>query len=250
MDSKDVIISAFACGGKMNCAQEAAKFKDPPVVLTVPGGSSSGFVATANQHRRQNSILNSFLKSVKPRRVCLLSFSAGWAWSTEVLKATLDLPRIDTVMVMDGIHTPNLAPWFEFAKRAGKGGSNNPKLWMAHTQIKPPFVSSKITNQKITDFAKQNSPEGLDNLITAPEYITFAQLQEPISIFSNIENPKTKVFQKDTLVEFEQVGNVVRFEYEGSRAQDHIYNAQYVQPRFWEWLRNIWDDVDEGIRYE
>jgi hypothetical protein len=87
---RDIIISAFACGGKMSCKKEAEKFAEPPLVLTVPGGSSSGFRKTGMKYKKNNTILDNFLKAkaknVTPRRICLVTFSAGWAWSTEILR--------------------------------------------------------------------------------------------------------------------------------------------------------------------
>lgn len=246
MEERDVIVSAFNCGGKMSCKKEAEKFKEPPLTLNVPGGSSSGFRATASQYRAKNSVLDNFFakNNVKPRRVCLISFSAGWAWTTEVLRAKLDVPRIDTIIVMDGIHTPSLAGWYSYAELAAKGGKDAPKLWMAHTQIKPPFVSAKTTNTKIVDHV---STCGTNDVITIPSYIALAKLDSPVRVYSNIEKPKYKMFHKDPLTEMQAIGNVVRFEYEGGRAQDHIYNAQYTQPRFWQWLRETWKDKGTGV---
>jgi hypothetical protein len=252
MDERDVIVSAFNCGGKMSCTKEAEKFAEPPLTLNVPGGSSSGFRATASQYRANNSVLDGFFTKhkVKPRRVCLISFSAGWAWTTEVLRAKLDIPRIDTIIVMDGIHTPSLAGWFSYAELAAKGGNKAPKLWMAHTQIKPPFVSAKTTNTKIIDHARATVPEGEKNLLTIPSEVWGVRLEKSITVYSKIENPKNKIYHEDPLASFEQIGNIARFEYEGNRAQDHIYNAQYAQPRYWEWLRRIWKDKDAGVRWE
>jgi len=252
MDERDVIVSAFNCGGKMSCKKEAEKFAEPPLTLSVPGGSSSGFRTTASQYRAKNSVLKNFFAKhkVKPRRVCLISFSAGWAWTTEVLRAKLDVPRIDTIIVMDGIHTSALTGWYNYAELAAKGGKDAPKLWLAHTQIKPPFVSAKTTNTKIIDHARAVVPEGEDNLLAIPGEVWGVRLDEPIRVYSKIESPKYKTYPEDPLEAFEQIGNVARFEYEGGRAQDHIYNAQYAQPRYWEWLRRIWKNKNAGVRWE
>lgn len=251
MEKKDVIIAAFACGGKMKCTKEAEKFADPPVIINVPGGSSSGFRATAQSYRKNNTVLENFLnaklKKATPRRICLVTFSAGWAWATDVLKAPKDVDRIDTIIVMDGIHTRNLNSWVNFANRAALGGDDAPKLWMAHTQIKPPFVSTKITNTTIIDTVRatvgNDTPE-----MPIPEYIWSANIENPpISIYSKIERPRRKLYHIDPLYTFEHVGNVARFEYDGGRAQDHIYNAMYAQPRFWQWLRAIWKNPNQGV---
>jgi hypothetical protein len=245
---RDIIISAFACGGKMSCKKEAEKFAEPPLVLTVPGGSSSGFRKTGMKYKKNNTILDNFLKAkaknVTPRRICLVTFSAGWAWSTEILRTKLDPKRIDTIIVMDGIHTRNLDGWYRFAELCL--AENGPKLFMAHTQIKPPFVSTKTTNTKIIDSAR---PKAGNWLITIPTYVWDVDLEKPISIYSKIERPKTKIYHDDPLHTYEAVGNVVRVEYEGGKAQDHIYNAQYAQPRYWEWVRNLWKDPNYGVKY-
>ena len=246
MEERDIIISAFAGGGKMSCKKEVAKFKEPPHLITVPGGTSSGFRKTALSYRKNNTILDNLFrdkaKNIKPRRVAMITFADGWSWSTEVLRAKLDIPRIDTIIVMDGIHTRSLNGWYNFAKLAAFG---KPRLFMAHTQIKPSCVSAKATNTNIIDsvFPK------IKGRLNVPRYIWDAALEKPISVYSKSEHPKTKMYQKDPLHTLEVVGNVVRVEYEGSKAQDHTYNAQYVQPRFWEWLRNLWDDPESGVRF-
>jgi len=254
-EKRDVIVAAFACGGKMNCKKEADAFAEPPLVINVPGGSSSGFTQTAQSYRRKSSILENFLLAkmpakYEPRRICMITFSAGWAWSTQVLRTNKDPDRIDTVIVMDGIHTRSLKAWENFAIMAGRGGDDAPKLWMAHTQIKPPFVSAKKTNTNIIDTARaavgDDTPE-----LAIPNYIWDAELKNaPISVYSKIERPTTKLYHKDPLDTFEHVGNVARFEYEGGRAQDHIYNAQYTQPRFWQWLRELWSDSTRGVFWD
>ena len=236
----------------MSCKTESEKFKDPPYLITVPGGSSSGFRKTGMKYKKNNSILDNFLKAkaknIKPRRICMITFSAGWAWSTEVLRTKLDPARIDTVVVMDGIHTRSLDGWYRFAELALRGGPNGPRLFMAHTQIKPPFVSSKTTNTKIIDSARSKANKNY--LITIPTYIWDADLEKPVSIYSKIENPKTKIYHDDPIDTFEAVGSIARVEYKGGKAQDHIYNAQYTQPRFWHWLRDLWADPNSGVRYE
>ena len=253
MEERDIIVAAFACGGKMKCRNEAEKFSEPPLVINVPGGSSAGFTKTAQTFRAQNSVLDNFfasrreMKKIKPRRVCIVSFSAGWAWTTGVLRAKKDIERIDTVIVMDGIHTPSLNAWFDFATLAAQGGNNSPKLWLVHTQIKPPFVSAKTTNTKIIDTARERVGDDTPE-IAIPDYIWDAQIENsPISIYSKIEKPRHKLYHTDPLETFEHVGNVARFEYTGGKAQDHIYNAQYTQPRFWQWLREVWANSTSGV---
>ena len=242
MNKQDVIVTAFACGGKMKCRKEAEKFKEPPIILNVPGGSIEGFVKTAQTFRAKNSVLDNFfasrreLKKIQPRRVCIVSFSDGDAWTTSVLRANKDIKRIDTAIVMDGVHTHNLKAWIDFAKLAAVG-ENAPKLWLAHTQL------TKKTNAKIVE--KVNNTNNQQIII--PDYIKNAQIENSISVYSKTERPKHKLYHIDPLCSFESFGNVARFEYDGNKEQDQIYNAQYTQPRFWQWLREIWADPTTGV---
>ncbi|NJO18549.1 MAG: hypothetical protein HC877_23310 [Thioploca sp.] len=115
----------------------------------------------------------------------------------------------------------------------------------AHTQIVPPFVSAKTTNKELIDYAQtiySNSEP-----ITIPSYVISYDIEKPINIYSSVTK-NTKIFDKDTLVEFGVVGNVGRFEFSGNTPQDHIYIAQYVQPRFWNWLRDLWQ-TNEGVYF-
>lgn len=239
MDKRDVIVAAFACGGKMKCKKEAEKFSEAPLVINVPGGSVSGFVETAKMFRSKNSILNNFFAShnIKPRRVCLIGFSDGWSWITQILRAKKDVNRIDTIITLDSAHTPNLRAWNEFAKLAGKGGIKAPKLWMAHTQTKSP------PNVKILKSINSNARE-----IIVPDYIKNAQIEKsPVSVYCKAEKPRYKLFHSDPLYSIEIIGNAVRFEYEGNTGQDHTYLAHYVQPRFWRWLKDIWNNPKNGV---
>ena len=251
--SQDIIICAYNCGGPVDCNALAKQFAEPPLVIWIPGNSSSDFSAYANKYNSGQSILTNMLKAhapkITPRRVCLMSFSAGWAHSTAIVNKEGDRKRIDSIVVYDGIHTQALDGWSAFADLSGVGGVNAPNLWMAHTQIKPPYVSTKETNTKIFKGAFDKFA-ATSILRPIPSYIIGAELEEPITITSSIVTPKQKNYTKDTLAAFETVGNVGRFEYSGQLPQDHIYNAHYVQPRFWHWLREVWSDPTAGVHYE
>lgn len=255
MERKDIIITAFSCGGKMKCKKEAETFKEPPIVLSVPGGSEEGFIQTARDFRAKNSILDSFLKSklknnIQPRRICLVSFDIGWAWTTQILRSKRDIGRIDTIIVIDGIHTTSLKAWIDFARKTAKGGDQSPKLWLAHTQGKlKRSVSAKTTNAKIFRQARPKS-SGM-TVATVPDYIfCVSKFQKPITVYSKDETPKRKIYHSDPLDCYEQHGNLVRCEYEGNTKQDHIYAAQYVQPRFWRWLRDMWYNINTGVVFD
>lgn len=242
--SRDIIITAFSCGGKMKCKKEALLFKDPPLILNIPGGSKDGFIKTAKSIKDKGSILDPLFnaKNINPRRVCLISFDVGWSWVTEVLRCKKDLSRIDTILIIDGIHTSSLQAWIKYAKLAVEGDS---RLWMVHTQNQPAQgTSARTTNAKIAKRVKLELP-----IITVPDYILNVEpFEKPITIYSKHDTPKRKIYQKDSLCLFEQYGNLVRFEYQGNKTQDQIYTTQYVQPIFWKWLRELWE-AEDGVLF-
>ena len=249
MESRDIIISANACGGKMKCTIEAEKFSQPPIVLTVPGGGTSeGFRRLAQGYRMNHSVLDRFLsvqlgrkglfKKVKPRRIFLVSYGDGWPWVAEVLRSKKDVLRIDTVLVMNGITTRSLKAWTEFAVRA-EPRNNAPKLWLVHNQLKGVSPAHK----RIINAAKDAG------LAVAPSYFDEPSEIFPIKVYSKNERPKIKLFHSDPLAEMERAGNVARFEYAGKTAHDELYVVHHVQPRFWHWLRHLWKDTYSGVFY-
>lgn len=248
MESRDIIISANACGGKMKCKAEAEKFDSPPVVLTVPGGSADGFRKTAQAHRRKHSVLDNFLsvmlgrkglaKKVKPRRVCLISLGDGWTWISQVLQAKRDADRIDTVLVMNGASASKA--WLDFAVRA-EPDPNAPKLWLVHNQIK----KVEPANKRIMSVIKARNIRAVAPVsLNVTSYELF-----PIRVYSKTETPKTKFYHHDPLMEVDRAGNAARYEYGGHTVHDELYIAHYVQPRFWHWLRELWKAPDYGVFY-
>lgn len=253
MESRDIIISVNACGGKMKCQVEAQKFNCPPIVLTVPGGSADGFRKTAQAHRKNHTVLDSFLavmlgrkglsKKVKPRRICLVSWGEGWTWISEVLQAKKDVPRIDTVLVMNGASSSKA--WLEFAARC-EGRMNSSKLWLVHNQIKKVEPANKRIFKAVTD---RNVRINIPSYIGSGGAAGCVSEGFPIRVYSKTETPKTKFFHHDPLMEVERAGNVARFEYGGNSAHDELYLAHHVQPRFWHWLRDLWKDPYSGVFY-
>ncbi len=265
---RDIIVTALSCGGKMNCKKEAALFREPPIIVSVPGAASGttldsvdGFIRTAKIYRAHNSVLDGFfaarneLSAVRPRRVCLVGFSAAWSWITAVLKASGDRGRIDAVLMLDGPNTSGLKAWTDYAELAAKGGRAAPKLWLAHPN-KPSattFISSQNTSTRIIRTARHtdNAAFGLEHGLKIPDFIVnTADIAFPISVFSKAETPTKKIYHKDPIVACESVGNVVRLAFEGDTIQDSIYIAQYVQPRFWQWLRQLWEDPSAGVLFK
>lgn len=243
--SQDVIVSSFACGGKMKCSKEIEAFSEPPALISVSGGSIDGFVETAQSYNKNDSILDGFLsaklKGIVPRRICLVSFSDGWSWISSVLKCKKDIDRIDTIIVVDGIYTFNKC-WVDFANKAAKG--NSPKLWLAHCSRKVDnCVTPKTTNNRIYNAANTNGKGA-----KIPTYILNVELEKiPTTIYSKDEIPRHKLYHEDTLIQAKSKGNLVLLSYDGDKIQDQIYLQQYVQPRLWRWLREIWTDPDVGV---
>ncbi|NJO18548.1 MAG: hypothetical protein HC877_23305 [Thioploca sp.] len=124
----DIILCAFNCGGSFNCSEEAEKFSQPPKLVYIPGNGSNAFKQYAINNHKNDSVLDNILKDVG--RVALITFSAGWGFTTEVLKSKKDRERIDTIILLDGLHQTTLDDWKAFVLLAGRGGKNAPKLWM------------------------------------------------------------------------------------------------------------------------
>ena len=246
---RDVILTALSCGGKMKCSKEAQKFEQSPIVINVPGGSSEGFIQTAKAYKQSGSILDKFLlsrlKKTQPRRICLVGFADGATWLTEVLKNSLDHCRIDTVIVLDGVLATGKAGWVDFGQRAANGGPGAPRLWIAHSQYKSPNArhSSKSTSAKLFKEAAGKSEES-----SLPSYIV-SNIQDSITVYSKIERPRRKIYHSDTLTRVDQRGSLVKLSYDGSKHQDQLYILQYVQPRLWQWLAEVWSDESTGVFY-
>lgn len=236
MAKKDIIISALACGGKMSCRKQAAEFKDIPTVINInssigvptDGGTVNGFKKAANALRKDGSVLKGLfeLQNIEPRRIALISYMDGWSFIHEVLKEeTFD---IDTIIVLEGLNTRSLDRWVNFSKKG--------RLWMAQSQAPHKTISSKIAAKKIISQETSGKESSIHDLVINPAF------EKSISIYSKSENPKTKIYHKDTLIESSSVGNVVNLQYDGKQVQDQTYIQQYVQPRLWKWLAETWNN--------
>ena len=247
MGKRDVIISALACGGKMSCRKQAAEFAEPPTLININsstgvstgGGTVQGFRKAASVYKKngKGSILAGVLstqKTLEPRRIALVSYLDGWGFLHEVLK-TGDWKRIDTIIVLEGINTRSTKVWEQFA--------NNGRLWMAFTETTHKTASSRAAARLIS-YAFLNERE-----IHVPDYISAAKLDKSISIYSKNETPKTKIYHEDSLNIMRASQSVVALQYSGKQAQDQTYIQQYVQPRLWRWLRELWKDPTNGITF-
>jgi|SRR5690606_14640682 len=235
---KDVIISVLACGGKMSCRKQAVEFENPPSIININSstgasvgtGTAKGFRDLARDLKSNGSILAPLFRSqnIKPRRVCLISYLYGWSFIHEILK-TEDYKHIDTIIVLEGLNTRSLNPWIRYA--------NNGRLWMAQTEMPHKIASSKSTAKAITcNFINER-------IVDFPS-VTDVALEKPISIYSKLENPKTKIFQEDPLIKTQSLvtRSVSCLQYKGKQVQDQTYIQQYVQPRLWKALKEQWKD--------
>lgn len=241
---RDVIVSALACGGKMSCRKQAAEFDEPPQVINInssigvptEGGTVQGFRKTASALRIDNSILKTLFwnQKVEPRRVALVSYLDGWSFINEVIK-TDDFQHIDTIIVLEGLNTrsaPLLQQWEDWVAQN--------QLVLAYTQAPHKTAASKSACSKLVScFVNERALE-------LPEYLGNVQFEKSVSIYSKTENPKTKIFHEDTLVNSWYSDGILALEYKGKQSQDQTYIQQYVQPRIWHWLAERWKDSTNG----
>ena len=262
---RDVIISALACGGKMSCRKQAAEFDDPPLVININSSigvpthnaTVQGFRKTASAlrvpvggHRSSwgSSVLRTLFlnQKIEPRRVALVSYLEGWSFIHEILK-TDDAARIDTIIVLDGINTKSLKPWFQYLDGYCLTGPS--KLWLANSHVSHKTAKSLGAGNHLSLYKETRTDESWH--VPLPEYITNVDLGTGVSIYSKDENPKTKIFQQDTLRERVNIvspegGGFSFLGYEGKFKQDQTYVQQYVQPRLWRRLSEQWKDPTNG----
>jgi hypothetical protein len=158
---------------------------------------------------------------------------------------------LDACILEDGLHTNDLDHWVNFANRAADG-----KAWMvmAHSQIVPPFVSAKTTNEEVFRRAvahndSSDTPrsryEELPDYVAAPVLpehgvrITVSAVKD-VSTGNVVMPAETKVWEKDCLVSWDNRGELFLMEYEGNDRPDHCYIAWQVAPRLWRMLADHW----------
>jgi len=248
---RDVILTAYACSSAVPCGKWAEGFEDEPIVLVVPGGSGASFRSAAIGWARTGDVFKAALLALKPqykdveiRNRGLVTFSVGWSFADELLKVRNERNRLDAYLLLDGCHTTSLAHWVSFGERAARSEA---MFIMAHTNIKPPFISSKKTNTLIFMGSLPNAPKPVE--FPLPGYITEAELPNDgvtITVGAAGNLPKiSKTWDKDPLLELEMVGDLTRLEYDGNDRPDHIYMAWHVSQRLWKKLSEDW-----GLRNE
>lgn len=260
MTARDVILTAYACSSQAPCSQWAKDmFEEEPIVLAVPGSGASflkkgrQWSATGDAFRAALRELAPQYKDVEIRRRALVTFSAGWQLTHNILLAEKEQELLDVCILEDGLHTSDLDHWVNFATRAA-----NSEAWMvmAHSQIIPPFVSSKITNEEVFERASVTALRKYDRLpdyITKPElptggvHITVSSVKDATG--KVVMPAQTKVWDKDCLVSWDNRGELFILEYEGDDRPDHIYIAWQTAPRIWRMLADYWNRP-EGLAQE
>lgn len=237
---KDLIFAAYSCSALAPCRKWASAFFDNyPTVLEIPGNGSVVF-------SQAGTIIGNDLQGWlerrghdDPDRIAVVTFSAGWGFVHSLL-ATQARERIDTILLLDGLHTKErLEPWFEFGSRAARGGPQQPLLAMFHSQIVPPYVSAKAACQKVYSgaIARLETYSALSE--TPPDPLpTKVQFDRPRRIVTSYGS---RIWTDEPLATWQGVGNLYRFEYAGNDAATHVYIAQHVQPLAWQMLADRWN---------
>jgi hypothetical protein len=249
---RDVILTAFANSSQAPCDKWALKyFKEPPIVLTVPGGGGPEFRAACIRWAKTGDLFRAALKELKPEfkdveigRRGLCTFSVGWAFAEELLKFEAERNRLSAFLLEDGCHANDLKNWILFATRAANMEAT---MIMAHTLIVPPFVSTSKTNSEIFKKASEANSNAQDKPMVEeapPEYILNAQLPTSgitIKLGASPNLPaESKTWTKDPLLDWENRGNLTRLRFSGTGRCDHRYIAWYVAERLWQWLGQSW----------
>lgn len=241
---KDVIISVFASSSLIPAKSIANKVFSPdnqPIILTL--SDSSKFRNQAVKWLNSGDLFLAALKELSPQnsniqigRRILITFSIGWTFADELLKSENERNKLDALLLIDGMHDKNCSHWIEYAKQSGQMDS---LMVMAHSQIIPPFISSKETNSNIFKKAFElieQDPKLSFVSSEIPEFIIDPEFpKQGITITSGEE---FHYYNKDPFVIGENIGNLYRLEYKGNNRCIHIFMCQYVQPNLWKFLNN------------
>lgn len=238
----DAIVTAFACSKQAPCSEWAAQwFNEQPRVIWVPGANSTQFESVGGAITNLPSWVAQRSAGVQPHRIAIVTFSAGWAFVHEILKRCSG--AVDSVILLDGLHSRDLAYWQMFAARAAKGDATSPLLIMAHTHITPPFVATRVTNYKVFEAAIASNPNAESQLL--PAYVNVAP-ELPVTLGTDVGGHRT--IAVDPLLDVSAVGGCWKLAYAGDDAAAHQYVAWHVQPRLWRWLAERWNaDPDAGV---
>lgn len=250
MLEKDVFLTVYSTSVMAPANKWAEQmFGSDALVLSMPGQGGNDFRANIINWGRTGDVFGAAVKRLAPkedikiRRRILVTFSAGWAAGDELLKLETEVGRLDAYILLDGCHTENLTHWQRYANKAACGEA---AMWMAHSSIKPPFVSTTVTNGKLFEGAQKvrnNATNALKYDLEIPEILTDTQLSSPISITAGaVGNVKavTKVWTTDPLLRARSCGNLLELHYGGDDRPDHMYIAWHTQKKLWQALSELY----------
>lgn len=249
---KDVIITVFACSAQAPCQTWAKQYFDnEPLILNVPGGGGPEFRAKAIKWGKTGDLFAAAVKELAPQygdieigNRGLVTFSVGWSFADELFKFPNEIEKLDSYLLLDGCHTDILDFWVKFAARAA---NMDAFMVMAHTEIKPPFISTTTTNTRIFERACKANGDDPDRPTVSsipPEYIVKRQLDKPVTV--SLAKAGTlpaikKSWDKDPLVSFKNRGALTVLAYSGNDRPDHVYVSWYVSEVLWRWLGETWN---------
>lgn len=251
MAPRDVILTVYACSYAAPCNQWAKEFfEDEPIVLNVPGSGGASFRAKAVAWGKTGDLFKAAVKELAPHlgdveigRRGLVTFSVGWAFADELLKFEKEKNRLDAYLLLDGCHTNDLTNWQDYAIRCA---NLEAFMAMAHSSIKPPFVSTTVTNstmfKKACD-ANEHNMSVPKLTFDPPDYVIQAILPTPVTIKLGASpgmKASSKTWTTDPLIKFENRGDLTRIHYSGEGPCDHVYVSWYVSKRLWQWLGESW----------
>ena len=252
MNTTNVILTAYSCSSLAPCQEWAKKyFKNPPLVLSIPGTSGSAFRAKIIQWSKSGDVFSSAISELSPKNKNikigyrgLVTFSVGWVIADELLKIEKEKQKLNAYIALDGIHTENLKHFSDYATLAA-----NTDAWMvcAHSSIKPPFIAASETNRKIYEAACHNNDNDNERpCLTSdpPDYVIKPEWTKPVKISVGAAGnlpATTKTWNKDPLLWWNNRGNLTRLHYDGNDRPDHVLIAQVIQERLWRWLGQVWN---------
>lgn len=248
---RDIILTVYSTSPLAPANQWAKDFfKEEPIILNMPGTGGASFRAKAIQWSKTGDLYSAALKELNPklskevtiRRRGLVTFSVGWSAADEILKFEKEKSRIDAYLLVDGCHTPILDNWIDLGTKAAKWESI---MIMAHSSIKPPFISATETNNKIFEESKKIRDKSfcIKEDLQIPEYILNYKIQDPIKITApsagNLPSI-TKIWDKDPLNKADSCGGLVKLHYNGNDRPDHMFVCWHIQKRMYKLLSEYW----------
>lgn len=251
MQKKDVILTAFTNSSQAPYSKWAGRyFPNPPIIISIPGSGGSKFRSKIRELARTGDIFSAALAQFYPQEKIeigkrgLITFSVGGSVADELLKIETERNKLNALLVLDGCHERQLSHWIDFAEKAA---SLEAWMTMAHSSIVPPnFPSTISTNSKIFWDASLRLNENISKPLTKqipPLYILQPSFPNEIKIsLAGSKNLPaiSKVWTKDSLINWENIGNLTRFHYAGNDRCDHVYIAWHVAERMFRWLSEEW----------